>query len=54
MRKIAYKGEKVKENILCTIEKENQMHITFNRPKMMNSFSIDMYFTFKEYIQKAN
>lgn len=32
----------------------NQAHIIFNRPKIMNAFSSDMYTSFVEFIEKAN
>lgn len=54
MRDISDKEEGKRTNMLFEIYKENQAHITFNRPKIMNAFSLDMYFTFLEYIQKAN
>ena len=43
-----------KTNVLCEVVKENQMHSTFNRPQMMNSISLDMFFTLEEYVKKAN
>ena len=54
VKEIALKDPNVKTNILCTVEKENQMHITLNRPKQMNSFSFDMYFTLRDCLEKAN
>ena len=40
-------------NILCEVG-EGRMNITFNRPKRLNSFSLDMYIYLTELIQKAN
>ena len=37
-------------NILYEIHKKNQGHIILNRPKMMNAFTFDMYFTFNDFI----
>ena len=48
VKEIAFKNPGAPTNILCTIEKENQMHITLNRPKQMNAFSYDMMFNIVE------
>ena len=53
-REALLQDPEAKTNVLCSVVQENQMHITFNRPKTMNSISLDMFFTFMEYINKAN
>ena len=50
IRDTSDKEEGRSTNILFEIHKENQAHITFNRPKIMNAFSFDMYFSFVECI----
>lgn len=37
-------------NILFEVHQNNQAHIIFNRPKIMNAFSTDMYIIFTEFI----
>lgn len=54
IKELSSKNNIKNKNILFEIHKGNQAHIIFNRPKLMNAFSFDMYFLFTSYIQKAN
>lgn len=40
--------------MLFEVVNNTQAHIIYNRPKLMNAFSFDMYFTFCQFISKAN